>query len=552
MKAVFFFAFFLLAISRCMSQAVVVNGYFNAADPRDEWTELLVIADNTDMRGWSIRDNNSSQTAWQTAATFTNNAFWNNMRAGTIIMLWHRSVASDGVTAHPTDVNKNDGYVELDLSNSTYFTGAALGSSPTWGGNSMNIAGGGDVLQLRDASGTHVHALGHISSPGTDWNALPSPKLNHANTANSGDAIYVCPGDAIADYGTTTPLSGTTWTSKNNSTTTFGLPNISGSSPTQNTALWDTLREPAFSNQAVTPTSVIPGTPGSETFSWSAATDPNVSDGTTGYLILRNTTNSFTAPGDGTTYTAGGTIGSATVIAQIASSLTTTYTDNTVMNGNSYYYRVYAYRYTTDNANGNSYHRSRGRAYTSTFVFVNWPFSSPLPVQLVSFTGQAENHTVQLDWITESETNNNYFSVERAANGESFEEIGRVDGSGTTSKEHAYSFIDYSPAGGVNYYRLRQTDINGTVHLSPLVAVEFHTENSFFASCYFSGGTIYYETSDAETVLEIYNTGGKQVAYFEPGDTHGELPVELAAGIYIVRFSNGKSESVSKIFAGGN
>jgi hypothetical protein len=124
------------------AQSVVVSGYFNAADPRDEWIELLVITDNANMHGWTIRDNNKDQNSWQTAITFNNSTFWNNMRAGTVIMLWNRVVESDGSTAHPTDVNKNDGYVEINVQNSTYFSGGSFGSSPTWGGNSLNIAGG--------------------------------------------------------------------------------------------------------------------------------------------------------------------------------------------------------------------------------------------------------------------------------------------------------------------------------------------------------------------------------------------------------------------------
>ena len=81
MKSVVSSIVFLLIIlsSRLFSQQVVVNGYFNAADPRDEWIELLVITDNTDMRNWTLRDNNSSQTSWQTEITFQNIAFWNNM-----------------------------------------------------------------------------------------------------------------------------------------------------------------------------------------------------------------------------------------------------------------------------------------------------------------------------------------------------------------------------------------------------------------------------------------------------------------------------------------
>lgn len=148
-----------------------------------------MITDNTDTGNWSIRDNNSSRTSWQTAITLNNVAFWNNKRAGTIIMIWNRPITSGG-TPRPSDFNKNDGYIELDASNIAYFGGTAgLDISPAWGGSSLNFAGNGDIVELRTSSTAHVHGLGHASSPGTEWTAMSRPKLNHSNNASSSDAI---------------------------------------------------------------------------------------------------------------------------------------------------------------------------------------------------------------------------------------------------------------------------------------------------------------------------------------------------------------------------
>jgi hypothetical protein len=534
---------FIFLSTHLFCQSVVVSSYFNAADPRDEWVELLVVTDNTDMRNWTIRDNNSSQTSWQPAVTFTNIASWNNMRAGTIIMIWNRPITS-GSVAHPVEINKNDGYIEVDATNSTYFSTGSFGSPPTWAGNSLNYAGGGDVVELRNAAGIHIHALGHCSSPGTDWSSLPSPKLNHNNSANSGDAVYVCPGNVIADFGTSTPQAGTTWTAKNNSTITFGLPNISGSSPIANTAFWDTLREPAFTNQVVAPSSVIAGNPGSISFSWTGATDPNAADGTTGYFILRNTSNTFIPPSDGTTYSTGATLGSAMIIAQISSSATTTYTDNTVMNGNAYYYRVYAFRYTTDNSNGNTYHRARGRAYTSRFVDVQQ--ANPLPVELIIFNGQQENQDVLLSWTTASEINNDYFSVERSLDGIIFTEIGRVNGNGTSTQLVNYHFTDNQP-GELNYYRLRQFDFNGVNELSNIIAVSFGHATVFAADCYWYENSLAYSvTNDEPFELLLTDLSGK-IVFHQAGIASGKGIInvqDLAAGLYCCTITD-KRNSVS-------
>ncbi|MCW3083340.1 MAG: domain containing protein [Bacteroidetes bacterium] len=479
---------FLFIGFHSMAQQVVVNEYFNAADQRDEWTELLVISDNVDMRGWSIRDNNGSQTSWQPGVTFSNDALWNNLRAGTIIILWHR-ITSSSNTAHTTDVNKADGYIEINVQNATYFSGGSFGSSPGWAGNSLNVAGGGDVIELLNAGGTHVHALGHMSSPGSNWTALPTPKLNHANSASSGDAIYACPGATLSDYNG--PGTGNNFTSKNDITTTFGLPNTCGASANGNTVYTNSLREPSITSQTITPGTALPG---DITFSWTAATDANPGDHTTGYMILRNTSNTFTAPSDGTTYTVGSTLGSATVITEINSSATVTYTDNTVTAGNCYYYRVYAFRYGTDNLNGNSFDDSRGRAYNQTnFIFVNC--LTVLPIELLSFDAKTLDNKVDVSWSTASETNNDFFTLERSADAINFNSVATIQGAGNSTQLLNYRYTDEAPLDGTSYYRLMQTDFNGTSHVSEMVPVTTGT---------FSISAVYPNPADDALTIDLH------------------------------------------------
>lgn len=463
-----FIAFLLISLSckESLSQSVVVNGYINYNDYRDEWTELLVVGDNVDMRNWTIRDNNGTQTSWQTPVRFNNIPFWQNMRRGTVIMLWHRHLSSAGIP-HPTDTDPSDGYIEIDLQNTTYFFGGDFNTN-----NTMNLNSTSDIVQLRNAANVHIHALGHGVTPGANWTALPSPKLNHANSTNNGDAIYVCPGSVLSEYD---GPSGTTLTSRNNTTTTFGLPNTCLASIGGNRIFWRELRKPEIASQTVFPTSVIAGFPGSISFSWTAALDPYPADNTIGYMILRNTTNSFPViPFDGTTYPVGSMLGGATVIAEINNSATTSFTDNTVMSGNSYYYRVYAFRYATDNINGNSYDNARGRAYNETdFVFVDWPTpGSALPVNLLFFSGKASNHKVILSWSTHSEINNSHFIIEKSSNGNEFTFLVRKNGHGTTSQQQWYFAEDDEPFHPITYYRLSQVDFDGTIHQSKMISVK--------------------------------------------------------------------------------
>lgn len=85
----------------------------------------------------------------------------------------------------------------------------------------------------------------------------------------------------------------------------------------------------------------------------------------------------------------------------------------------------------------------------------------PLPMQLLSFTGESMGDYNRLYWTTATETNNDYFVLERSTNGQPFEDIAMIDGAGNSLHNIDYHYDDLHPAEGPNYYRLRQVDFNG-------------------------------------------------------------------------------------------
>ncbi len=88
--------------------------------------------------------------------------------------------------------------------------------------------------------------------------------------------------------------------------------------------------------------------------------------------------------------------------------------------------------------------------------------ANPLPVELLSFEAEELSQTVKLTWETASELNNDFFTLYRSKDGENFEEITTIAGAGDSNKKLAYSFIDERPFNGISYYRLAQTDFDGT------------------------------------------------------------------------------------------
>lgn len=95
-----------------------------------------------------------------------------------------------------------------------------------------------------------------------------------------------------------------------------------------------------------------------------------------------------------------------------------------------------------------------------------------VPVELVSFTISVNNNNiVSLNWKTATELNNSGFEIQRSIDGVTYNRIGFVNGSGTTTQANSYSFIDNSPSNSKNYYRLKQIDFDGTFEYSQIVEV---------------------------------------------------------------------------------
>jgi hypothetical protein len=98
--------------------------------------------------------------------------------------------------------------------------------------------------------------------------------------------------------------------------------------------------------------------------------------------------------------------------------------------------------------------------------------ATPLPIELISFDASLAGDQVTLSWVTASELNNDFFTIERASDIEKFEEVAIVKGQGTTNSKTSYSSIDDSPLPGTSYYRLKQTDFDGGFGYSEVRRIE--------------------------------------------------------------------------------
>jgi len=111
-------------------------------------------------------------------------------------------------------------------------------------------------------------------------------------------------------------------------------------------------------------------------------------------------------------------------------------------------------------------------SFSTFYIHPNrYPFS-PLPVELVSFTGWNQGSVNILKWVTASELNTSYFEVQHSTTSNNWEAIGRQKAAGNSNTPLTYDFTDNNPQIGVNYYRLKMVDNNGTFKYSNVINIQ--------------------------------------------------------------------------------
>ncbi len=165
--------------------------------------------------------------------------------------------------------------------------------------------------------------------------------------------------------------------------------------------------------------------------------------------------------------------------------------------------------------------------------------SNTLPIELKSFDLSKVSNGVRLDWITATEKNNDFFSIERTLDGEHVETIARVKGAGNSNAIRAYSFIDTNPPIGMVYYRIRQTDFDGktevfnwkNIRINPAYDFKLYPNPS-------SENIIHIKYGDYSGIarIQIYSIAGSLISdnrlSFSQGS--GQLQHSLKAGYYLL------------------
>lgn len=197
---------------------------------------------------------------------------------------------------------------------------------------------------------------------------------------------------------------------------------------------------------------------------------------------------------------------------------------------------------------------SNNVTWFSPFTLASVSTQNPLPIEMVNFDGICTGHSIQLNWSTGTEHNNNYFTVERSIDGTTFSSIGIIDGAGNSYHLLHYSFIDPEHYDGINYYRIRQTDFNGQYSISKIISLnskDCDTRNLILSNAYFSNSDleIDYFNGEGPVNIDIYSADGRIVKHFEQLPLESNYHIEtfdLSSSIYFIRISDGIT-SITKV-----
>ena len=207
------------------------------------------------------------------------------------------------------------------------------------------------------------------------------------------------------------------------------------------------------------------------------------------------------------------------------------------------------------------------------------PASSKLPVELASFeAAQVENRAVQLTWTTASETNNAGFRVQHRearapgahrrvtaskqeqGDAGTWNQMGRVDGAGTTTEVQSYRFKVEGLSVGTHEFRLKQVDLDGTTTVHDPVTVEVQMQEALRLSAPAPNpvqvrATLSFAVKDrTEATLTLYNTLGQRVRTVYLGTPPaGEAQTvrlsttDLTSGVYFVRLQAGAQTKTRRV-----
>jgi hypothetical protein len=167
--------------------------------------------------------------------------------------------------------------------------------------------------------------------------------------------------------------------------------------------------------------------------------------------------------------------------------------------------------------------------------------TNPNPVKISYFNGISQSNKIALNWQTESEIGFSHFVVQRSGNALEFGDLETIKADGESTEKINYRFIDNNPFPGINYYRLRQVDKDGTVSFSKIIDINADGGASEII-IYPNPSTGSFKMKNNETIIssDVYNASGKKIdGILRKEETTYTLdfPNKPESGIYFLKIT---------------
>ena len=174
-----------------------------------------------------------------------------------------------------------------------------------------------------------------------------------------------------------------------------------------------------------------------------------------------------------------------------------------------------------------------------------------IPIKLSSFEVQKINNTVKLSWTTAQEINSKEFIIERSSNGINWTAIATVAASGNSNTKVNYTKTDNSPTKGINFYRIKQVDLDGKFDYSSTKSILFNVAYEVLVTPNPATSIInvYVDKSNNRSVnILLLDASGKVVRNINTDQPHVQINTSsLGRGLYYVKVIDDRNVVTNKV-----
>lgn len=193
------------------------------------------------------------------------------------------------------------------------------------------------------------------------------------------------------------------------------------------------------------------------------------------------------------------------------------------------------------------------------FVFTNWTATGILPLEMITFVGRNEGEKNKIEWVTATEKNTAYFSLEKSRDAVNFEKVVDIPAAGNSYAPKNYQAFDINPFEEITYYRLKQFDQDNTFDYSNIIAVDNKNLTDHIVEIRPNPvyNTTQFEIFTKESGyvnIQLLNSGGyilhTESGFKEDGNKNYNLDMsKLSNGVYLIKvyFENSGKTEIQKI-----